>query len=473
MTGRLVIFDVDDTLLDRAGRFRAWRDAFVMERGLPVKSAIAYLGRLDADGSTPRRRFFERAREHFGLADPVDELVAAYWADQLRRYHCPPETIAGLERLRRLGYRVGAATNGGPAQLDKLCVCGLDALIDGVGVSTLVGCAKPERGIFDVVAERAGAPLDGAWVVGDRANADIAGAFGIGARSVWMRRGRTWTETGFAPDFVADSVAEAVALILEAEAEERAHPGATRVAGQVSAPIPSHSWLPGVHPAPSIQGDPDLYEIECDALDPGQHLETAMRSVLDWRGRDVLDLGAGTGYHVPRFATDARHVYAVEPDDVSRIRAMERCARLGIRNASVLVGSAAQIPLRDASVDLVHARFAYFWGPGCEPGLAELQRVLRPGGAAFIIDHDLHSGQFAEWLRRTGGWPRDADEVDAFWWAHGYASGVVHSELRFTRRTDLERVVRLEFGAAAPDLLADHVGLRIEYDLAIYWRVFG
>ena len=471
VTGRLIIFDVDDTLLDRAGRFRAWRDAFVLERGLPVKSALAYLERLDADGSTPRRRFFERVREHFGFSDQVDELIAAYWGDQLRRYHCPPETIAGIERLRNLGYRVGAATNGGPAQLDKLRVCGLDHLLDGVGVSTIVGCAKPDPVIFGVVAEQAGASLEGAWVVGDRANADIKGAAAIGARSVWMRRGRTWTETEYAPTFVADSVAEAIALILEAEAEDRANPDRARSSGLVSAPLPSHSWLPGVHPAPNIQGDPDVYEIENEAVDPPQHLEAAMRAVLDWKGRDVLDLGAGTGFHVPRFAAEARHVYAVEPEDTARIRAMERCARVGIRNASVLVGSAAQIPLRDASVDLVHARFAYFWGPGCEPGLAELKRVLRPGGAAFIIDNELRTGCFAEWLRRAGGWPRDPDEIDGFWARHGFSKTVIRSEWRFTRRTDLERVVRLEFPSAARDLLASHGGLAVDYDFALFWCV--
>ncbi|MFN8630885.1 MAG: class I SAM-dependent methyltransferase [Chloroflexota bacterium] len=169
---------------------------------------------------------------------------------------------------------------------------------------------------------------------------------------------------------------------------------------------PSASWLPGVHPAPNIQGDPDAYEIENRATDPEHRIEAAMRAVADWRDADVLDLGAGTGYHVPSFAATARHVYAVEPDDPSRLLAMARLARLGLRNASVLTGSAAAIPLRDASVDVAHARFAYFWGPGCEPGIAELGRVLRPGGTAFVIDNDYRSGTFASWIRRTS--PRRA-----------------------------------------------------------------
>jgi SAM-dependent methyltransferase len=237
-------------------------------------------------------------------------------------------------------------------------------------------------------------------------------------------------------------------------------------------PVPSSAWLPGVHPAPNIQGDPDGYEIENEAVDPGQRIEAAMRAVADWTGRDVLDLGAGTGFHAPRFAASARHVFAVEPDDASRLRAMARCAATGIRNASVLAGSAALIPLRDASVDVVHARFAYFWGPGCEPGLDEVARVIRPGGSAFVIDNELRTGTFADWLRKAGGWPRDPDEIDAFWSNQGFAKTVIPSEWRFATRADLERVVRLEFAGAADDLLATQVGLAVEYHYALFWRRF-
>ena len=197
-----------------------------------------------------------------------------------------------------------------------------------------------------------------------------------------------------------------------------------------------------------------------------------MRTVADWAGADVLDLGAGTGFVVPQFAATARHVYAVEPDDASRLLAMERCVRLGIVNASVLSGSAEAIPLRDASVDVAHARFAYFWGPGSEAGIAELDRVLRPGGTAFVIDNDLRTGTFADWLRRVPpGGGREADEVEGFWRAQGFGLTRVASSWRFDRREDLERVVRNEFPSGlAASLIAEHAGLEVEYHYAVYWR---
>ena len=78
---------------------------------------------------------------------------------------------------------------------------------------------------------------------------------------------------------------------------------------------------------------------------------------------------------------------------------MQRVARLGLERGSVLAGSAEQLVLADHMVGVAHARFAYFFGPGCEPGLAELARVIRPGGTAFIVDDDWRTGPLRP------GWP--------------------------------------------------------------------
>ena len=231
-------------------------------------------------------------------------------------------------------------------------------------------------------------------------------------------------------------------------------------------------WLPGVHAAPNIQSDQALYEVENRALDPEGKLFEAMRRITDWSDRVVLDLGAGSGFWLPHFHTDCRHVFAVEPHGRSRVLACGRVAALGLDRASVLAGSAERIFLPDNSVDFVHARFAYFWGPGCEPGLAEVQRVLCPGGSVFIIDNDLRRGTFADWLRRApSAYQRDPDKIDAFWKSQGFSCTEVMSEWRFDSRDDLRKVLHLEFPAEhATTYFSEHEGHTVDYGYNIYYR---
>lgn len=230
--------------------------------------------------------------------------------------------------------------------------------------------------------------------------------------------------------------------------------------------------LPGVHVAPNIQSAPDLYEIENRAVDPEGRIEAAMWAVAPWEGKILLDLGAGTGFHVPRFHQHAAHVIAIEPHGPSRLKIMARAAALNLENISVMHGSAEQMWLSDARVDVLHARFAYFFAPDCEPGLAEVARVMRPGGTAFIIDNDLRHGTFARWLERTAYFA-SADVVEQFWQDQGYILTRIPSEWRFENRADLEAVVKLEFGEAlGGELVRDHSGLSVDYHYALYHRTF-
>ena len=172
--------------------------------------------------------------------------------------------------------------------------------------------------------------------------------------------------------------------------------------------------LDGARPSPNIWHHPTAYETENRAFDRTGVLLSVMRDIADWADSDVLDIGCGTGFHLPVFATTAASVRGVEPNHELRALAERRTRRLA--NVSVLAGLADELPLPPASVDVAHARWAYFFGPGCEPGLAELDRVLRPGGTAFVIDNDPAHSVFGGWFRR--GFPDvDPTAVADFWTA--------------------------------------------------------
>jgi SAM-dependent methyltransferase len=206
-------------------------------------------------------------------------------------------------------------------------------------------------------------------------------------------------------------------------------------------------------PAPNQGARPDLYELENQAIDPDGLVLAAMRALAPWTGKTLVDLGCGSGYWLPGYAAQAGAVIGIEPDPALLPLAAARDPR-----ARVLPGSAEHLPLGDASVDVVHARFAYFWPPGCAAGLAEVLRVLKPGGPLVVVDNDQRAGEFAELLRAAANAALgQADTTDAWWAARGASRTEVMSRWQFSSRNDFEAVLRLEFPADVADRwLADH-----------------
>jgi SAM-dependent methyltransferase len=224
---------------------------------------------------------------------------------------------------------------------------------------------------------------------------------------------------------------------------------------------------PDFQPAPNQGARPDLYELENLAMDPDHLVLDAMRDLAPWAGRILLDLGCGSGYWLPGYAARAAAVIGVEPDPALVALAAARDARV-----RVLPGSAEHIPLPDASVDVAHARFAYFWPPRCAAGLAEVLRVLTPGGTLVVVDNDHRAGEFGDLLRAVaaaGTAQGQADVTDAWWAARGASRTEVMSRWEFGSRSDFESVLRLEFPADVADpWLAGHpsaLGLSYGYVL--------
>jgi SAM-dependent methyltransferase len=219
-------------------------------------------------------------------------------------------------------------------------------------------------------------------------------------------------------------------------------------------------------PSPNIWNWPEVYERENRAQDPEGEIWAALRDAVPWAGADVLDVGCGDGFHLPVFAEDAASVTGVEPHAGLVERARARTAG----RAAVLRAGAAALPLPDAGIDLVHARTAYFFGPGCEPGLAEAQRVLRPGGAIAIVDLDATAEPYGRWMRAD--LPRyDPARVEAFFDRHGFTLRRVPTVWRFPDRATLEAVLRIEFsGAVAERAVAETRGLSIPVRYRLHVR---
>ena len=224
--------------------------------------------------------------------------------------------------------------------------------------------------------------------------------------------------------------------------------------------------------SPNIWDTPDVYELENLASDRAGVIDTTIDALYPLTGADVVDIGCGTGFHLPRLAGRGARVIGVEPHLPLVSSARARLADARTRTACVLAGDAEALPLADASADVVHARWAYFFGAGCEPGLAEVARVLRRGGLAVVVDNDVTRSTFGTWFRRS--YPAyDPVAVQRFWDRQGFTTELLTIEWTFDHRDDLDAVTRIELPPGpADEVLAAHEGLTVDYAVALRWKRF-
>jgi ubiquinone/menaquinone biosynthesis C-methylase UbiE len=117
------------------------------------------------------------------------------------------------------------------------------------------------------------------------------------------------------------------------------------------------------------------------------------------RGR-TLEIGAGTGANIPHYPDGLEELILAEPFEPMRRRLERKLAESG-RSASTMDASAEAIPLEDESVDTVVSTLVLCTVDSPDLALAEVARVLRPGGQLLFIEHvRSHSPGMARWQDR-------------------------------------------------------------------------
>ena len=211
----LLLLDLDNTLIDRAGAVGRWATKFAAAHGRDAADA-EWLVAADRDGLAPRDRLAGMIAERFGLgAQDEVAIVAELRGGLVSELAADDAVTRALRRARAAGWTPFVVTNGTVAQKErKLRHTGLDREVAGWVISEGAGLRKPDPAIFRLAAETAGQPLSGAWMIGDSALADIEGARSAGLPNVWLHRGRRWPLSSVEPGQVADSFPHAVDIVL-------------------------------------------------------------------------------------------------------------------------------------------------------------------------------------------------------------------------------------------------------------------
>lgn len=123
------------------------------------------------------------------------------------------------------------------------------------------------------------------------------------------------------------------------------------------------------------------------------HLAMSQQQLMPFRRRivgaaegRVLEIGIGSGLNLPLYGATVTSVIGLEPSSELLRRARPRATAATIP-MMLLDASAEAIPLDAASVDTVVTTWTLCTIPDASRALAEMRRVLKPGGALLFVEH--------------------------------------------------------------------------------------
>ncbi len=110
----------------------------------------------------------------------------------------------------------------------------------------------------------------------------------------------------------------------------------------------------------------------------------------------VVDVGTGTGFVAAGLAGQAATVIGIDNSPAMLAVAADNLAALGVGNVQLAEGELDNLRLPDDSVDVAVANMVLHHAPDPARMLAEMARVVRPGGTIAITDEVEHP---YEWMR--------------------------------------------------------------------------
>jgi len=214
-----VLFDLDDTVLDRQGSlldFLQWQLKGLLRTETidPVAFSDRFMA-LDDGGKLWKEAVYRQLIEEFSIEHwRVEELLASY--ELCFCGFCRPKNgvVAAIEQLVASGLKCAIVSNGkSPFQQRNLAALGIAHLFEAVIVSSAVGLRKPDPAIFKLCCDRLTVAPEQAVFVGDNPLADIAGAARAGLVTVYIpgRFGSHCEEAGA----VCDDFAKLATIVMQ------------------------------------------------------------------------------------------------------------------------------------------------------------------------------------------------------------------------------------------------------------------
>ena len=221
MNFNTILFDLDDTLLDRNRSLCTFIELFKAKYAhvLDYKGSLKFKDvflELDCSGYKPRDEMFKELLNatSWRLKPELKEIME-YWNSEFPQCAVP---VADLYRVldylqdkkMNMGIVTNSYTNFQYAKIDKL---NLRKYMKTIIISEEVGVIKPSPDIYYLALSRIDAKPDTTLFVGDYPSTDIKGAYDSQITSAWLSYGKAWDIEAYKPNYIINDLSELINIV--------------------------------------------------------------------------------------------------------------------------------------------------------------------------------------------------------------------------------------------------------------------
>ena len=219
------------------------------------------------------------------------------------------------------------------------------------------------------------------------------------------------------------------------------------------------------------------YHALIEREDYGGNLLPGLRRIAPLAGARVVEFGAGTGRLTRLLLPIVAHVDAYDASPHMLEVAREQLSATGSSNWRLGVADNRHLPVASGAADVAIAGWTFGhatdwdpegWAEQIGAGVDEMQRVLRPGGTAVIIE-TMTTGI------ETPAPPTAALAAYYRWLEtkRGFSSTVIRTDYRFESLDEAERLTRFFFGPELADRVRREGSVVLPENSGLFWREFG
>lgn len=194
---KAVIFDLDNTLLDRVSTFRNFVISLLKTYMQHEDEAIMHrIIELDQDGYKDKRQLFAELLEELDwVVKPNRDELMSYYEEHYVKNALLMEHAVEIMAYARQKYKLGLITNGRTSiQYGKIDQLGIRNSFDAIIVSEEAGIKKPDARIFQMTSEILNVAPAQCLYIGDHPINDIEGAGKAGMHTIWFQVNQPWKE---------------------------------------------------------------------------------------------------------------------------------------------------------------------------------------------------------------------------------------------------------------------------------------